>query len=84
MPTYLLSCYYKEKEKKREGEADSGKGMRVLCLLNCFLLSRGVVTFGGVAGFHPRDLLGKHSHQVPLWTAALLRTAAGNPVTGAD
>jgi hypothetical protein len=45
--TYLPpSCYYKRKQRKREGEADGEKGTRVLCLLNCFLLSRGIVSFG--------------------------------------
>ena len=46
MPTYHLpSCYYKEK-KSREEEADGEKGMRASCLLNCFLLSRGIINFG--------------------------------------
>jgi hypothetical protein len=45
MPAYLPSCY-KEKERKREGEADGEKGTRV-CLLSYDLLSRGVINFGG-------------------------------------
>ena len=34
MPTYLPSCYYKEKERKMEGDTDGEKGMRALCLLS--------------------------------------------------
>jgi hypothetical protein len=29
MPIYLPSCYYKLKERKKEGEADGEKEMRV-------------------------------------------------------
>ena len=46
IPTYLLSSYRKEKEKKGGGEADCEKGIGASCLLNCFLMSRGVVNFG--------------------------------------
>ena len=80
MATYLPSCYYKEKERKMEGDTDGEKGMRALCLLSCFLLSRGIIHFG----FHHQGPLDKCSHQFPMWTAALLWTVAGNPVTGAD
>ena len=44
--TYLLSYYRKQKEKKGGGEADCEKGIGASCLLNCFLMSRGVVNFG--------------------------------------
>ena len=45
VPTFFSSCYYNEKEKV-EGEAGGEKGMRAMCLLSYFLLSRGVVNFG--------------------------------------
>ena len=41
-------------------------------------------SFCGVAYHHHLDPLGKRSHQVPLWTVALLRAAPGKPVTEAD
>ena len=36
------------------------------------------------AEFYHLDPLGKCSHQVPLWTAALLWAVAGNPLTRTD
>ena len=41
-------------------------------------------SFCGVAYLHHLDPLGKCSHQVPLWTAALLWAVAGNPLTRTD
>ena len=41
-------------------------------------------SFCGVAYLHHLDPLGKRSHQVPLWTAALLWAVAGNPLTRTD
>ena len=41
-------------------------------------------SFCGVAEFYHLDPLGKRSHQVPLWTAALLWAVAGNPLTRTD
>ena len=47
-PTNVMACfcYYEEKEKRREGEANSKNGMMVSYLLSCFLLSGVVVNFG--------------------------------------
>lgn len=44
-PTYLPSSSHKEKDKMGE-ETDGEKGMGVLCIFNCFLLSRGIDNFG--------------------------------------
>jgi hypothetical protein len=46
IPTYLPFSYHKEKEKG-EREADVEKGIEVSCLLKCFLLSKGIINFGG-------------------------------------
>ena len=45
---------------------------------------QGPHQFWGEADFHLQGPVGKHSHQVSLWRAAPLWTAAGNPVTGTD
>jgi hypothetical protein len=43
IPTYLPFSYHKE--KKGEGKP-VGKGMGILCILSCFVLSRGIINFG--------------------------------------
>ena len=43
---YHSSLRLQREGKDREEEAEGEKGMRALCLLSCFLLSRGIVNFG--------------------------------------
>jgi hypothetical protein len=75
IPTYLPSCYYKEKGKKERGTPMVKK---VLCLLSCFLLSRAIVNFGVQLTFTI------WIHLVNVHIRFLCGTEAGNPVTGAD
>lgn len=60
-----------------EGEIDGERGIGVMDLLNCFLMSRGVINFGLYLTFTIEVHL-VNVHMRLLWAAA------GNPATRID